>query len=147
MIKYNFLFVFFLFSLLTNCKKDIKKDSTDTSDVVKKDIVETIIKDTSNFYFIDFKNYPVKDKTLPVGVFDSGTGGLTVLKAIVNFDENENATYSSGSDGVLDFEKEAFIYLGDQANMPYGNYYAVNKVDLLKEHIIKDTQFLRNNFV
>jgi len=142
MIKYNFLFVFFLFSLLTNCKKDIKKDSTDTSDVVKKDIVETIIKDTSNFYFIDFKNYPVKDKTLPVGVFDSGTGGLTVLKAIVNFDENENATYSSGSDGVLDFEKEAFIYLGDQANMPYGNYYAVNKVDLLKEHIIKDTQFL-----
>jgi len=142
MIKYNFLFVSFFFIILTNCKKEVNNNLTQTTNLEKKDIVETIIKDTSNFYFIDFKNYPEKEKTLPIGVFDSGTGGLTVLKAIVNFDENENSTYLSGSDGVLDFEKESFIYLGDQANMPYGNYYAVNKVDLLKEHIIKDTQFL-----
>ena len=41
--------------------------------------------------------------------------------------------------------KESFIYLADQANMPYGNYSKENKVDLLKEHIIKDTQFLLGN--
>jgi len=35
--------------------------------------------------------------------------------------------------------------LADQANMPYGNYSKENKVDLLKEHIIKDAQFLMSN--
>ena len=50
-----------------------------------------------------------------------------------------------GKDGILDFNKEAFIYLGDQANMPYGNYSKENKVDLLNEHIIKDAQFLLSN--
>ncbi|MFH4964811.1 hypothetical protein V8G69_07380 [Gaetbulibacter sp. M235] len=145
MLKNNLLFIGLLFSLLTNCKKETDKNLTVNANLEKKDIIETIIKDSSSFYFIDFKNYPVNDKTLPVGVFDSGTGGLTVLKAIVNFDENENTTNASGSDGVLDFEKESFIYLGDQANMPYGNYFSVNKVDLLKEHIIKDTQFLLGN--
>jgi glutamate racemase len=39
---------------------------------------------------------------------------------------------------------ETFSYLGDQANMPYSNYYKENKVDLLKEHIIK-AQFLLGN--
>lgn len=145
MKKYNLLLACLLFLSVTNCKKEIKKNSTAKAASVNKDIIETIIKDTSSFYFIDFKNYPINDKTLPVGVFDSGTGGLTVLKAIVNFDENENTTHILGSDGILDFEKESFIYLGDQANMPFGNYSSVNKVDLLKEHIIKDTQFLLGN--
>jgi glutamate racemase len=144
-MKYNLLLVCLLFLSVTNCKKEIKKNPTTRDNSGNKDIIEAIIKDTSSFYFINFKNYPINDKSLPIGVFDSGTGGLTVLKAIVNFDENENITHNSGSDGVFDFEKESFIYLGDQANMPYGNYYAVNKVDLLKEHIIKDTQFLLGN--
>lgn len=82
---------------------------------------------------------------MPIGVFDSGTGGLTVLKAIVNYDQNENKSLEKGSDGLLDFDKETFIYLGDQANMPYGNYSKENKVDLLNEHIIKDVQFLLGN--
>ena len=40
---------------------------------------------------------------LPIGVFDSGVGGLTVLQAIRNELPHEN-----------------LIYLGDTARLPYG---------------------------
>ena len=40
----------------------------------------------------------------PIGVFDSGLGGLTVLKTLTNI-----------------FPNESFIYFGDTANVPYGN--------------------------
>ena len=99
----------------------------------------------AHFYFVDFKNYPVQDKTLPVGVFDSGTGGLTVLNAIVNFDKFQNQTSQNTPDGKPDFANEKFIYLADQANMPYGNYAAAGKTDLLQEHVLKDVQFLLGN--
>jgi len=81
---------------------------------------------------------------MPIGIFDSGTGGLTVMDAIVNFDSfDNNANFlKAGGDGIPDFQKEWFIYLGDQANMPYGNYAAENNTELLLEHIIKDVQFL-----
>ena len=42
--------------------------------------------------------------SLPIGIFDSGAGGLTVLKAINKLLPNEN-----------------IIYLGDGARLPYGN--------------------------
>ena len=40
----------------------------------------------------------------PIGVFDSGLGGLTVLKNLMR-----------------DLPNESFIYLGDLINLPYGN--------------------------
>src|SRR3954468_5284684 len=61
---------------------------------------------------------------LPIGVFDSGIGGLTVLEAILKIDAFNNKTLQPGPDGVPDLEGEEFVYLGDQANMPYGNYPA-----------------------
>jgi len=42
-------------------------------------------------------------KSLPIGVFDSGVGGLTVLRALRNA-----------------LPRESFIYLGDTARLPYG---------------------------
>jgi len=81
----------------------------------------------------------------PIGVFDSGTGGLTVLEAILALDSFNNATGADGSDGVPDFASESFQYLADQANMPYGNYSSVGKVDLLREHIVKCRDFLLGN--
>jgi glutamate racemase len=42
--------------------------------------------------------------TSAIGVFDSGVGGLTVLKQLIRFLPNEN-----------------FLYLGDTARVPYGN--------------------------
>jgi glutamate racemase len=39
----------------------------------------------------------------PIGVFDSGVGGLTVLKAL-----------------TAQFPREDFVYLGDTARLPYG---------------------------
>lgn len=81
-------------------------------------------------------------RDLPIGVFDSGVGGLTVFEAIKTFDAYNNATGEPGADGVPDFANERFIYLGDQANMPYGNYPAVQKTDFLRELILKDAAFL-----
>ena len=84
-------------------------------------------------------------KGLPIGVFDSGTGGLTVLEAMLTLDAFNNVTGKPGADGKPDFDKEYFQYLADQANMPYGNYAAENKTDLLKEHVVKNMDFLYNN--
>lgn len=107
-------------------------------------IVDSILNDETSFFYLDVRQYPQSDPALPVGIFDSGTGGLTVLDAIIRFDGFDNRTGEviSGGDGVPDFQKEWFIYLGDQANMPYGNYAAENNPELLREHIIKDVQFL-----
>jgi glutamate racemase len=105
-------------------------------------IVNTILSDETSFYYTNFKKYPVLEPTMPIGVFDSGTGGLTVMNAIVTLDSYNNKTHQKGADGIADFAAEYFIYLADQANMPYGNYAAMNKTDLLQEHIIKDAQFL-----
>jgi glutamate racemase len=80
--------------------------------------------------------------SLPIGVFDSGTGGLTVLEAMLRLDAFNNTTGLPGADGKPDFNSEFFEYLADQANMPYGNYAAEKKTDLLKEHIFKNMQFL-----
>lgn len=81
---------------------------------------------------------------LPIGVFDSGTGGLTVLEQILCIDEFKNMTLEQqdGGDGLNDFKNENFIFLADQANMPYGNYPVVGKVNFLEELIMKDAAFL-----
>jgi len=78
----------------------------------------------------------------PIGVFDSGTGGLTVLEAMLTLDAFNNETGQPGADGKPDFDREYFQYLADQANMPYGNYAAENKTKLLQEHVIKNMDFL-----
>ncbi len=132
-----------LIILLTACQH--RTDTTRPIEEAKADIIDNIVHNKDSYYHIDFDKYPKDINTLPIGVFDSGTGGLTVLKAIVNYDENQNKTKVGGKDGIIDFKNESFIYLGDQANMPYGNYSKENKVDLLKEHIIKDAQFLMSN--
>lgn len=141
----KFLYLSFVLFIFFGCKKETSKQDVSKTESKQEDIVSTIINNDNSFFYVDFKNYPLKDRSLPIGVFDSGIGGLTVLKEIVNYDENENETHQIGKDGVLDFENESFIYLGDQANMPYGNYSAENKLDLLNEHIIKDAQFLLSN--
>ncbi len=111
------------------------------------DIVDVILTDKSSFFHLDISSYPVGRKALPIGVFDSGTGGLTVLDAVVNFDRYDNKTHrhKPNGDGLKDFGREYFIYLGDKANMPYGNYAKENNTPLLREHIIKDAQFLMGN--
>ena len=67
------------------------------------------------------------DCTLPIGVFDSGIGGLTVLKALTEA-----------------LPRESFVYLGDTARLPYGTKsaksvtrYALQTTNLLRERGIK----------
>ena len=67
-------------------------------------------------------------KDRPIGVFDSGVGGLTCAKELLKLVPNEN-----------------MIYLGDTARMPYGvNHNKLWKI--LKEMGIRDhlTCLLRN---
>lgn len=79
---------------------------------------------------------------LPIGVFDSGIGGLTVLEALLTADTFDNDSLQPGADGRPDLAGERFLYLGDQANMPYGNYPAQGREDYLRELILKDAVFL-----
>lgn len=81
-------------------------------------------------------------RSLPIGVFDSGIGGLTVLEAILAADAFDNRSLKPGPDGRPDFEHERFVYLGDQANMPYGNYPREGNEAYLRELILKDAIFL-----
>jgi len=64
---------------------------------------------------------------LPIGIFDSGVGGLTVLQALKK---------------LLPYEQ--FIYFGDTAHVPYGNKskaaiekYCLNIVDFLNAKKVK----------
>ena len=63
----------------------------------------------------------------PIGVFDSGMGGLTVLRALADR-----------------LPKERFVYLGDTARLPYGTKsaetvqaYALQATRLLLDHGVK----------
>ncbi len=140
-MKRNMRYTFFLLSLLSLAA--CNGGNTRLSDAPDLDpITQAILKDTSSFYYVDFEGYDAANPTFPIGIFDSGTGGLTVMDALVRYDGNDNHSFAVGKDGTPDFTKEKFIYLADQANMPYGNYYSENKSDLLIEHVLKDAQFL-----
>ena len=93
-------------------------------------------------FTFDMSAWSNDTRDLPIGVFDSGIGGLTVQEAILSLDACHNDNYSPGLDGRKDFENERFIYFGDQANMPYGNYPSAEKQNFLKELILKDAAFL-----
>ena len=54
----------------------------------------------------------------PIGVFDSGVGGVTVLKEIQKFIPNEN-----------------YIYIGDTASFPYGSKSQKTIIKLCKKRI------------
>ncbi len=47
--------------------------------------VQEMIQNQNSFYYTDINSYPNKRKTLPIGIFDSGIGGLTVMDAIINW--------------------------------------------------------------
>ncbi|HIC38896.1 MAG TPA: glutamate racemase [Candidatus Marinimicrobia bacterium] len=60
----------------------------------------------------------------PIGVFDSGLGGLTVVKALRNILPNES-----------------IVYFGDTARVPYGN----KSQELIQEYSREITHFLIKN--
>ena len=54
----------------------------------------------------------------PIGMFDSGVGGLTVLKEVIKNNPNEN-----------------IVYLGDTKRFPYGSKSKENIIELTKQGI------------
>ena len=64
---------------------------------------------------------PEPDHNAPLGVFDSGVGGLTVVRALTDVLPNES-----------------IIYLGDTARVPYGS----KSPDTIRKFAVEDTQFL-----
>ena len=125
-----------LSATLLSCKKNVPQA------VINLPIIDRALHDSTSVFYGDFEEYPEDLKMLPIGVFDSGTGGLTVLEKIVSLDVFDNITGKMGDDDILDFAGEHFIYLADQANMPYGNYDAEGKSDYLRELVVKDALFL-----
>ncbi|MDQ3917670.1 MAG: glutamate racemase, partial [Acidobacteriota bacterium] len=67
------------------------------------------------------------DRNLPIGIFDSGVGGLTVYRAL-----HER------------LPAERYVYLGDTARVPYGTkslstveHYAIENARFLERRGIK----------
>ena len=124
-----------LLLLAAGCNQ--KQVSIDNPAVVNKALYDT----SSNFY-VEFDEYPTEMRNLPIGIFDSGTGGLTVLEKLLSLDHFDNITGAEGRDSILDFAGEHFVYLADQANLPYGNYAAEGNTEYLQELVLKDALFL-----
>jgi len=57
----------------------------------------------------------------PIGVFDSGIGGITVLRELAK-----------------NFPRESFIYLGDTARLPYGSKSA----ETVRKYLLQNMKFL-----
>lgn len=68
----------------------------------------------------------LKQDSRPIGVFDSGIGGLTVLKEL-----------------AMQFPQESFLYLGDTARLPYGSKSA----GTIRKYSEQNIQFLINQKV
>lgn len=62
----------------------------------------------------------------PIGIFDSGLGGLTVLKVLAK-----------------NFPNESFVYLGDIARLPYGN----KSPETIRKYGDQILRFLKNQNV
>lgn len=125
-----------ILGVLASCR------STDNGNKKNLPIIDKALNETASAFYGDFGNYPKDLKSLPIGVFDSGTGGLTVLEKLLSLDRFDNISGESQKDSILDFAGEHFIYLADQANMPYGVYDACGKADYLRELVVKDALFL-----
>src|SRR4030081_3526383 len=61
------------------------------------------------------------DRKLPIGIFDSGVGGLTVYRALHEHLPNER-----------------FVYLGDTARVPYGT----KSLATVERYAVENAQFL-----
>nr|WP_211579446.1 glutamate racemase [Mobiluncus mulieris] len=75
----------------------------------------------------DWKRGRLGVNNAPIGIFDSGLGGLTVARAIID-----------------QLPGESVVYIGDTANSPYGTkpvetvkHLALNVMDKLVEHGVK----------
>ena len=65
----------------------------------------------------------------PIGVFDSGVGGLTVLERLL-------------SDDFPELRGEEFIQVADLANIHYGSYAKTGATSFLRELVVRDVLFL-----
>ncbi len=81
--------------------------------------------ETYSFYFLSMMTSNLKQKNenkkLPIGIFDSGVGGLTVYRALHKHLPNEK-----------------FIYLGDTARVPYGT----KSLATVERYAIENSSFL-----
>ncbi len=142
-VRIYFTLSFIIGVLLTGCYNPQTKPPVNYNN----SFLNKVLNDKTDYYYVDLKTNSNLSATLPIGVFDSGTGGLTVLNALIDLDnfDNSNQKPVKGGDGIKDFQAEQFIYFGDQANMPYGNYSQENKTGFLKELVLKDALFLLGN--
>jgi glutamate racemase len=135
----------FLFALLAALVAGCKPTAVKTP-VKLIPVAQSAISDTASIYYRNYKNYSDTDfAQLPIGIFDSGTGGLNVVEKLMTLDMHDNISGKPGSEGIPDLAGEGFQYLDDDANMPYSNYITENKQDYLRELVVKDVLFLTGN--
>jgi Glutamate racemase len=136
--KGTFLFIVLAALMAAGCKPAVSKKPVDLIPVA-----QSAINDTTSIYYRDFTHYSdTALSQLPIGVFDSGSGGMNVIEELLALDNHDNITGELIPDGIPDFAGEGFQYLDDDANMPYNNYLSENNADYLRELVVKDVLFL-----
>lgn len=138
-LKFIYIIPILLSLLFISCDRD--KEEVE----IYIPIVQTALNDSSSCNYINFDEFPENKRFLSIGIFDSGIGGLSILDLLLNADYFNNITGEEVPDGIKDFAGENFDYLSDRANMPYGEYSSYNKIDYLRELVVKDALFLLNN--
>src|SRR3982750_1626010 len=79
-----------------------------------------------NTYEVRNPNSATRNKEAPIGIFDSGVGGLTVFRAIERRLPNES-----------------LIYLGDTARIPYG----IRSHETVERYALEDAAFIESKNV
>ena len=79
----KFPHIFFIFYVIytSACHPQKIKDDPEFS------ILSEVMNDSSSPFYIPVEDYPKERKSLPIGIFDSGTGGLAVLNTIYLMDK------------------------------------------------------------
>ena len=103
----RYLAILSLVALLCSCNAKTKTDEQ----VKLTPIMEKALFDKQSRFYANFEQFPAERKLLPIGVFDSGTGGLTVLEVMLSLDKMDNITGELVSDGIPDFSGENFQFL------------------------------------
>ena len=86
--------------ILVSCgeNKNVKQE-VELSPIIKK-----AIGDVDSPFYGNFSQFPKEKRILPIGVFDSGLGGISVLRELMAL-----------------MPEEHYLYFGDSANAPYGS--------------------------
>ena len=88
-----------LLGMILTCLSAISAESSETAP--HPDVARAVVETARDAYSSETTAEALSDN--PIGIFDSDTGGLTVMESILTMDEYDNESGRPGGDGEPDF--------------------------------------------